>query len=435
MKELKAELLSVLVIFILTLISYYLTDHYIIILSIGLVAYLSWHLFQLQRFYTLFINNRKFSLTAPSGLWGLLYKSLDDRQNRWQHYRHNKRRIFSRFQQAFKHFPYGVIILDNTWKISWYNHSSRKFFAKNTTIIQSDIHLLINHPVLNEYTAAGDFSNPLEIQSPIDKASILSLQFITLSAITLSDKEQETLLIIRDITSSFHLDQTRKDFIANVTHELKTPLTVFNGFLEPMCEDINDIPQPWANSIELMYQQSLRMNDIINELLLLSKLEISATIASMEIINMPELIKESIHNAELLTGENTHKISFDIQDRLNLKGDSEIIKMVINNLLVNAIKYTPQYSKIKITWYSRSDKPCLIVNDSGEGIATRHLTRLTERFYRVESGRSREQGGTGLGLAIVNHALIRHQAELKISSEIGHGSTFSCIFPEKRISA
>jgi len=433
-KELKAELQAISVILTIAFSSYLFSEYFFIVLCVALFSYLSWHLYQLQRFYTLFINNKKITMPPPAGLWGLLYQTLDERQIRWQHYRHNKRRIFSRFQQAFKHFPYAVIILDNSWRINWYNNSCRKLFTKNSTIMHTNLADLINHPVLNEYIEAADFSSPLEIQSPIDKVSILSLQFIPLS----SDKKQETLLIIRDITASFHLDQTRKDFIANVTHELKTPLTVFNGFLEPMCEDLRekkeDLPPHWAYSIELMHQQSLRMNDIVNELLLLSKLEISGAAAAMDIINMSEFINDSIHNAELFSGESSHKITTDIQQDLNLKGDRKIIKTIINNLLVNAIKYTPRHSHITIFWYSRPDKAYLIVKDSGEGIAARHLARLTERFYRVESGRSRDKGGTGLGLAIVNHALIRHQGELQISSETGHGSSFRCIFPKERIS-
>ncbi len=359
----------------------------------------------------------------------MLYQALAERQTRWQHYRHNKRRLFSRFQQAFKRFPYAVVILDSSWKVNWYNHSCNKIFAKNSRIIRTNLNDLINHPVLNEYIKDADFSAPLEIQSPINKVSILSLQFIPLS----NDKRQETLLIIRDITASFHLDQTRKDFISNVTHELKTPLTVFNGFLEPMSEDSQELPEHWAYSIEVMHQQSLRMNDIVNELLLLSKLETDNTTAAMNTINMSELINNCIDNAQLLSKEKTHQINTDIQQDLNLKGDQDMIKTIINNLLVNAIKYTLQHSKIDISWYSRADKAYLIVKDSGEGIAARHLSRLTERFYRVESSRSRDKGGTGLGLAIVNHALIKHQGELKISSEIGHGSCFRCIFPKQRI--
>lgn len=431
MREWKTEIFFVLIIFLFSLTGHILFNGFFHFLSLALMVYLSWHLYHLKQFYTFFTTQRRVNDSVPAGFWGFLYKRLNEQQNRWLHYRHNKRRIFSRFQQAFKHFPYSIIILDKSWKIRWYNKASETIFNKNGAIINHYLCQLIDHPILDEYLSAGNFELPLEIESPINKVSILSLQFIPLST-SLSNQENETLLLISDITSAYHLAQARKDFIANVTHELKTPLTVFSGFLEPMCEDINDFPEHWGYYIELMYQQSVRMNDIINDLLLLSKLEMNQSASSLELINMPELLHECISDAELLAQESGQKISTQIQEALNLKGEVNSIKMIINNLLANAIKYTPQRSNITVSWYAESEQAYLIVQDSGEGIAARHLSRLTERFYRVETDRSREKGGTGLGLSIVNHALLRHQGQLNISSEIGRGSIFTCIFPKDR---
>ncbi|MDX2503475.1 MAG: phosphate regulon sensor histidine kinase PhoR [Gammaproteobacteria bacterium] len=446
MKEWKTEGMIILVIILFSLTGYLLYKSFFLFLSLALIVYLSWHLYQLNRFCSIFITHSKVNGPVPPGLWGFLYRKLNDQQARWLQYRHNKRRIFSRFQQAFKHFPYAVLILDASGKIRWHNHACKKIL-NTSSIINHYFSQLIEHPVLDEYLQAGNFKSPFEITSPIDQASILSLQFIPLTSATLSDsgsllkndseKENETLVIIQDITSTYHLDQTRKDFIANVTHELKTPLTVFSGFLEPMCEDLNELsqqmPQHWARYIELMHQQSIRMNDIVSELLLLSKLEMNDSTLSEQLINMPVLLQNILQDAELLSRESAHQISLKAQENLALKGEVNTIKTIINNLLVNAIKYTPQRSKITVSWYARSGRAYLAVQDSGEGIAARHLSRLTERFYRVESGRSRDQGGTGLGLSIVNHALLKHQGQLKISSEIGRGSTFTCIFPEDRV--
>jgi two-component system phosphate regulon sensor histidine kinase PhoR len=445
MKGWKTEFLLISVILLCSAAGYLLFEMFFIFLSTSLFTYLLWHLYQLNRFCSIFITNSRVSGSVPAGLWGSLYHKFNERQDRWLHYRHNRRRIFSRFQQAFKLFPYTIVILDKSWKIKWYNCASEKTFNRNSDIINNYINRLIDHPVLDEYLQSANFTSPLEIESPLDKVSILSFQFIPLSGAALSgsgfllesEKERETLLIIRDITSAYHLDQTRKDFIANVTHELKTPLTVINGFLEPMCEDMEEfsqqIPQHWDRYIELMYQQNKRMNDIVNELLLLSQLEMDNNASSKQLINMPELLQNTIQDAELLSGESTHHISIKAQENLYLKGEVNSIKAIVNNLMVNAIKYTPQRSRITLSWYAQSDQAYLIVQDTGEGIAPRHLSRLTERFYRVESGRSREKGGTGLGLSIVNHALQRHQGQLKISSEIGRGSSFTCIFPKERI--
>ena len=431
MKQWKTEIFFILIIFLFSLTGQLLFNGFFHFLSLALIVYLSWHLYHLKQFYTFFTTQRRVNGFVPEGFWGFLYKRLDEQQNRWLQYRHNKRRIFSHFQQAFKHFPYSIVILDKSWKIRWHNKASETLFNKNGTIINHYLKELLDHPILHEYLSAGNFDVPLEIESPINKVSILSLQFVPLST-SFSNQENETLLLIKDITSAYHLDQARKDFIANVTHELKTPLTVFSGFLEPMCEDINEFPEHWGHYIELMYQQSLRMNDVINDLLLLSKLEMNKSASSNEMINMSELLQHCISDTKLLTQVSKQKISFQIQKNLNLKGESNTIKMIINNLMVNATKYTPQRCNITVSWYAESEQSYLVVQDSGEGIAARHLSRLTERFYRVETDRSREKGGTGLGLSIVNHALLRHQGKLKISSEIGRGSIFTCIFPKDR---
>jgi len=304
---------------------------------------------------------------------------------------------------------------------------------KNSGINGHLITRLIAHPVLEEYIQTGNFDLPLEIESPKNKATILSIQVILLEKTDFSEYEEETLIIIKDISKTFNISKTRKDFVANVTHELKTPLTVFQGFMEPMCEDIDDFPPHWANGIKLMHQQSKRMNEIINDLLLLSKLEMGDELPSEEVINMPKLLEKAIADAALLDPQAEHQFSAQIQENLAVTGDINSIRTIINNLLINAIKYTPQRSKINVSWNVSSEQAHLVVEDSGEGIAPRHLSRLTERFYRVESGRSRESGGSGLGLSIVYHAILSHQGELKISSEIGRGSNFTCIFPKKRI--
>jgi len=433
MKELKTEFLFISVIILFSLIGHILFDFFFIFLSLAVSLYLSWHLYQLYNLYKIVVLNKPVSTSIPIGLWGQIYQEIISQQNHWLENRKKTQKVVSRFQHAFKNFPDAVLILNQLWEVKWYNSASKNILNKDSGINGRLINHLIAHPVLEEYIQTGNFDIPLEIESPTNKASIISIQLIPLIITNTSATEEEILVIIQDISTTFNLHQTRKDFIANVTHELKTPLTVFKGFMEPMCEDIDSFPAHWAKYIELMHQQSIRMNEIINDLLLLSQLEMNNNLSSEEIINMPQLLDSAIENAKLLNPQSDHQISTNIENNLALKGEMNSIQTIINNLLVNAIKYTPQRSHIKISWYTLSEHAYLVVDDSGEGIAPRHLSRLTERFYRVESGRSREAGGSGLGLAIVNHALLSHQAELKINSEVGHGSTFTCIFPKQRI--
>ena len=427
-KEWKTELFFILLILLFALIGQHFFNLFFVFLAAGLGLFLFRHLYRLHQFNSFLSNPQTIYNTQPLGLWREIYQQWDEHQHYWSDYRLNKSKALFRFEQVFQYFPHAVIILDDVMQVSWFNHSSNKIFKQEKHIIKHHISELLDHPVMDEYLLAKDFEKPLEIESPKDKTRILSLQFYPLV-----DCYGETLLLIEDITQAFHLNQTRKDFISNVTHELKTPLTVFSGFLEPMCEDIEQFPDAWEKNIKLMYQQSLRMNDIVNDMLLLSKLEVNNSPAVMQKVNMPLLLRHAIEDAKLLSGCSAHEFSDNIDENLFLLGDDNALKAIVNNLMVNAVKYTPQRTRISLSWLLKGNQAYLIIADSGEGIPARHLSRLTERFYRVESDRCRESGGTGLGLAIVNHALQQHQGELKISSEIGRGTCFSCVFPQQRI--
>lgn len=429
-KEWKTELFIILFIILFSLLAHHLFNLFFVFLSLGFGLLLLHHYYQLLYFPQSFIDiNEQKSLQTykPIGIWGKVYQQLAHFQKSSFDHRLQQRKERYRLEQIFTQFPHALLILNESMHVSWFNPSCKTIFKTQKYILKHHISKLIEHPVINEYLLSANFENPLEIESPIEKSTILSLQFFPLV-----DCYGETLLLIEDITATFHINQTRKDFISNVTHELKTPLTVFFGFLEPMCEDIEEFPEHWGRNINLMYQQSLRMNHIVNDMLLLSKLEVSDNPASVQVINMALVLKNAVNDAQLLSRDNVHEISHHIDENLFLLGDENDLKVIVNNLMVNAIKYTPQRTRISLSWFVKSNQAYLVISDSGEGIAARHLSRLTERFYRVESDRSREKGGTGLGLAIVNHALQRHQGKLEISSEIGRGTTFKCIFPEKR---
>ncbi len=225
------------------------------------------------------------------------------------------------------------------------------------------------------------------------------------------------------------LEKMRRDFVANVSHELRTPLTVVHGYLESLIEQSSKGPESWKRIFEQMYQQTTRMENIINDLLLLSRLECEQDVAnSHKKINMAKLLKSICHEAQGLSGELNHHFHLSIDAKLSIKGNENELCSMISNIIYNAVKYTPPNGHIFIDWYQDVSHAYLKIRDTGIGIAKKHIPRLTERFYRVDKARSRDSGGTGLGLAIVKHVINRHNAQLQIESELGKGSTFICIF-------
>ena len=240
-------------------------------------------------------------------------------------------------------------------------------------------------------------------------------------------------MIVRDVTLLQQVEQIRRDFVANISHELRTPLTVMRGFLEAMASDEEHMDEALQRSIQLMQQQSRRMYHLVEDLMLLSKLENEHKSIKHEVVAVPQMLRTLKEEAQILSGHRQHELILNIDDDLFLYGDSKELDSAFTNLVVNAVNYTPEKGSITIRWYEDEQGAHFEVADSGIGIPPHHLSRLTERFYRVDVARSRETGGSGLGLAIVKHALGRHEANLRIESEVGRGSVFSCDFPKPAI--
>lgn len=232
-----------------------------------------------------------------------------------------------------------------------------------------------------------------------------------------------------------HLEQVRTDFVANVSHELRTPLTVIQGYLETLLATTQYDHKMLKKIFTQMYQHSIRMGDIIEDLLLLAHLESDDHLADEKHeIKVAELLAMLCEDAKHISGEKQHSIVLHADAKILLRGSESELRSLFSNLIVNAVKYTPHHGRITIDWYRDEEKRGIFqVTDTGIGIAKEHIPRITERFYRVDKARSRERGGTGLGLAIVRHVLLRHQAELEIQSEVGVGSVFTCIFPRERV--
>ena len=413
------EFLIISIIIVCSLVAYYFNQNALLLLIIALLLFT--HQYQLNKISAL-LQHKKTGTSFIYGLTKNIYEQISYYQRHWLKYRESKRRIFRRFQLAFKHFPEAILLLDSQWLIRWANPKCEELFSIGKIHYYQNLSALIPHPVLTEYLEEKDFTKALEIELPQNKQIIIALQFVTLS-------NHEFILIIRDITKQTILSRRNKDFIANATHELKTPLTVIKGFAEPMKADLEQFEPHWQTAINSIYQQTDKMQQLVNELLTLSKLEsIAPDEQKNQEIDMDQLLNNAINDALLMTAKTGHQIKASLDKKLKIHADPQFIRLIINNLLNNAIQHTPERSHIEIEWNKCETDACLVVRDNGEGIAVRHLARLTERFYRVESSRNRNKGGTGLGLAIVRHALERSHGKLEINSEVGFGTTFVCRF-------
>jgi two-component system, OmpR family, phosphate regulon sensor histidine kinase PhoR len=242
---------------------------------------------------------------------------------------------------------------------------------------------------------------------------------------------EQMLLLIRDVSQRVKIEKVRRDFVANASHELRSPLTVIMGYLDALAED-DRIPDGWKQPISVMQDQSIRMRRLVEDLLQLSKLESGQSVPKDHVVDVAAMIAAARKEA-LALPEHPDSIEIELQSPANLLGEETELQSVVSNLVANAVRYTPPEGEITIRWTVDADGGHLAVQDTGIGIAEEDIPRVTERFYRADGGRARQRGGTGLGLAIVKYALRRHDAELEIQSRLGQGSTFVCHFPRDRL--
>jgi two-component system phosphate regulon sensor histidine kinase PhoR len=391
------------------------------------IGYLVWHLRNLLRLVGWI--NRRLSGEPPqsSGVWEEVFLQLFRfrQRNRRRHKRLVSR--LSRFQEAAQALPNAIIVLNNEGTIEWCNNAATRMLGIHTSNdLGQRILNLVRTPALVGYIRQGEFDEPLKIHSPVDENMSLSIRIVPYGA-------DQRLLIARDITRVERLEEMRRDFVANVSHEMRTPLTVISGYLELFAESDNRDSDDFDDVIVRMGEQASRLQSIIGDLLLLSRLESDTYRAAHEPVNIPQLLKVLVDEARSLSGYKNHTISLECDDKLVIRGNEQELRSAFSNLAFNAVNYTPAGGEITLSWYSDSEGAHFAVRDTGIGIPAQHIDRLTERFYRVDVGRSRHSGGTGLGLAIVKHVLQRHRARLHIESQAGQGSVFRCDFPPEQI--
>jgi two-component system phosphate regulon sensor histidine kinase PhoR len=335
-------------------------------------------------------------------------------------------RALTRFRAAARALPDGVVILDSDNHIEWLNPTAAGHFGIDARRDSGQaVTNLIRHPDFIAYLRSGDFAEPMLLRAGL-KDAVLSVRVIEFG-------EERKLLSSRDVTAEERLDTMRRDFVANVSHELKTPVTVLSGFVETLADESFDLSSGQRQRfLGLMSEQAKRMQRLVEDLLTLSALESNLSPADEQPIEMRSFVERLAEEARALSA-GRHSVEAAIDDDCRLLGSPKELHSAFSNLVSNAVRYTPAAGTVRLGWRLHDGRGVFSVADTGIGIEARHIPRLTERFYRVDSGRSRESGGTGLGLAIVKHALTRHQAVLEVASELGRGSSFSALFPADRI--
>lgn len=388
-----------------------------------LLVHQLWHASKLTQ---LLLSPSYGEVPGALGIWGEIYYRLHKLVKGWRDQVVEVEQQHQRFIQAIQASPNGVVMLNEDDQIEWCNAIAGKHFGINPRrdAMQRITHIL-RKPAFVQYIIRQNYREPVKLTGMGD------FEQFSLEVQIFPYGDKQKLVLSQDISQIEKSDAMRRDFVANVSHELKTPLTVLAGFLETVRElELNQDDRD--RYLEMMSVQTGRMKTLVEDLLTLAKLEGNPEPPVSQVVNMPNMLARLKLDAEGLS-HGKHQINFQSQSERNVLGDDMELYSAFGNLVSNAIRYTPTGGKIEVIWQETHDGIQLCVADTGPGIAAEHIPRLTERFYRVDRSRSRETGGTGLGMAIVKHVINRHHGELKIESTVGLGSRFYLCFPKQRI--
>ena len=369
------------------------------------------------------------NMPLPSGFWEEVFFRLQRLVRNLKQEIRTVEKQHNRFIEAFQASPNGILMLDDQDQIEWCNGIAERFFSLNfkQDVLQR-INFLIRRPEFIHYLNKRQFEDPLLLERMgVDANLSLMIQAFPFG-------QKRHLLLVQDVTDLQKADAMRRDFVANVSHEMRTPITVLMGFLETI-QSLDIDKQQRDQYFEMMMSQAQRMKSLVEDLLTLANLEANTLPAPLQTIKVETLMALVRNDAEALT-QGHHALNFEIASPANLMGEEREVLSAFSNLVSNAIRYTPDVGTVTAKWsVNNQGQGEFSVTDTGPGIASEHLSRLTERFYRVDRSRSRDTGGTGLGLAIVKHIANRHQAQLLIESTPGKGSTFTLRFPKDRITS
>ena len=384
---------------------------------------------QLRSLYLVndWISNRPYDVPPNlNGIWGALLFNVYRAQRQERIVQAEMVGLIDRAQSSLVALAEAVVLIDDQHQIEWWNPAAEKLLGISPLDRGRNLLAILRQPNFIEYFKHSDQApDGIRLQVKMDEEHYVQVKLTRFGG-------ESRLLVAYDITRMHNLEQMRKDFVDNISHELRTPLTVLSGYIETFT-DQDDITPRWKRAFTQMQSQTKRMNALVNDLLLLSNLENNKKVAKNQIIDMANLMNQIFDDARAYNLDYGHTLNLDIDSHCDLIGSDMEIASAFSNLITNAIKYTPKGGIITIGWHEDGDHAYFTVQDTGIGINPKHLPRLTERFYRVDSARSRQTGGTGLGLAIVKHVLMQHGAHLEISSKENEGSTFTAVFPKERL--
>ena len=393
-------------------------------LLVAALAALAWQVRQLLSFDNALRSGDFSRFRYGDGIWQQLFSRF--------HYEHEKatrrkqgyRQLLKEVRKSTNALPDAAVILNADNEIIACNRAAKALAGlKRKKDRGQRVDNIVRDPLLTELLHDEGRRESVDIASPVVDGNWLNCRVVPYGA-------DQKLLLMRDVTERMRLSKIRRDFVANASHELRSPLTVISGYLDSLADD-EQMPASWSKPVSQMQGQARRMQNILGELLELSRLEGPGKAGPQEPVDVGALMQDVRQAFE--GHADIAKISVNVESTARLNGNAAEIETVIVNLLSNAIRFTPPDGSITLTWRSSSKGADLVVADTGEGIDPEFIPRLTERFFRIDKGRSRDDGGTGLGLAIVKHVLLRHDAELVISSEPGKGSEFRCHFPLERL--
>lgn len=393
-------------------------------LLIAALAAVAWQARHLLAFVKA-LRTRDFDIFREGeGIWQQIYSQFNYERQRANRYKQRHRQLLREVRKSTDAMPDGAVILDMNNEIVMCNRAAKALAGLKPKKDRGQrVDNILRDPGLTRILQSGDFTDQIEIPSPIHDNRWLNCRVVPYGA-------EQKLLFIRDVTDRIMMSRMRRDFVANASHELRSPLTVINGYLDTLADDRN-LPDDWDQPVQQMRAQAQRMNKIVAELLELSRLESAGAADLDESVDVAQILSAT-RKAFYQQGR-TPSIEVEIESPAQLRGNASEIESLVTNLVSNAVRHTTVDGHIVMTWRVDAKGASLIVEDNGEGIDAEHVPRLTERFFRVDRGRSREEGGVGLGLAIVKHVLGRHDGSLEIESELGDGSRFTCRFPASRI--
>jgi two-component system, OmpR family, phosphate regulon sensor histidine kinase PhoR len=366
-------------------------------------------------------------LPRAFGMWDYVFADVNRRARTASYQQERLSAALERFREASQAMPHGLMFLSNTNTIEWVNRQGEQHFGLDRARDQgTPVTNIVRQPDFVRYLQQDEHDTPLTFTASRPVGRTLMVHLVPFS-------EDMRLLMSEDITQGERLEAMRRDFVANVSHEMRTPLTVVSGFLETVIDGLDDLgKEDVRHYLGLASEQAGRMQRLIQDLLTLSALEAGAPMLQEEPVDVAMLLEEVQQEAEVVSG-GRHVVELECSTHACLLGNAKELYSAFANLAINAVRYTPAGGHIRIGWRQRGSVVEYTVADDGIGIAPEHIPRLTERFYRVDRGRSRETGGTGLGLAIVKHVVSRHQGDLLIDSQPGQGSRFTACFPARRL--